>query len=198
MIHIFYGEDRLKAEATAKEILGENYEVIDAENLKLNDLPTIFLGTSLFEENRKILIKGLAESKELFDELEKYLETSHEIVILEDKINGTWTSFKNLKKSKSVDLREFKPTVQFDRFLAFNIYSTALNNPQKAYEMLKKAEATEDAYMMVGAWATQALKMKNKNAIKELAKIDLLLKTTKFSDNPWPVLEAYILKLKKL
>ena len=64
MLHIFYGEDRLAAEKAAHTVLGENYE-----------LPTLFLGTSLFEENRRILIKSLSENKELFSELEKYFET---------------------------------------------------------------------------------------------------------------------------
>lgn len=198
MIHIFYGEDRLAAEKKAKALLGPNCEIIDAENLEKNDLPTIFLGTSLFESERKILIKGIAEKSELFNEVEKYLETSHEIVILEDKISGNLTSFKNLKKSKNIDIKEFKKAESFDPYLAFNIYSTALNNPKKALEMLRDAEKTSDAYMMVGAWATKALKTKNKNAIKELAKIDVLLKTTKFSETPWTLLETYVLKLQKL
>ncbi|MBQ6486695.1 hypothetical protein IJI76_03195 [Candidatus Saccharibacteria bacterium] len=199
MIHIFYGEDRLNAEKSAKKILGENYEVVDAENLSLNDLPTLFLGTSLFDADaRKILIKGLSEKKELFDELEKYEGTPHEIIVLEDKINGNWTSFKNLKKSKKVDVKEFEKLEKIDRFLAFNIFSTALIDPKKAYTMLKKAEETEDPYMMVGAWTTSALKTRKKSAIKELSKIDILLKTTNFSNNPWPVLETYILRLKNL
>ncbi|MBQ2638993.1 hypothetical protein IJF91_02935 [Candidatus Saccharibacteria bacterium] len=204
MIHLFYGEDRLSAEKQAKKVLGEHYENIDAENLKIEDLPTLFLGTSLFDETRKVLIKGLSEQKSLFEELEKYLETPHEIVVLENKINGNWTSLKSLKKSPEVDLKEFKLPEAKDRFLSFNIYSTALSNPEKAVKMLRENQETEDPYLMLGAWTTQALKAlksspnsrKNREILKELAKIDMLLKSTKFSENPWPILETFLLRLK--
>ena len=206
MIHLYFGENRLEAEKEAKKVLGEGYESVDAENLEVTDLPTLFLGASLFDENRKILIKGLAERKELFDELEKYLDTEHEVVVLENKINGNWTSLKNLKKCKDIELREFKPLETKDRFLSFNIYSTALSNPEKAVKMLRENKETEDPYACVGAWTTQALKnlkanpnsKRNREIMKELARIDMLLKTTKFSEEPWIILETFLLKLKNL
>lgn len=207
MIHLYYGEDRLKSETEAKKVLGEDYETIDAENLEINDLPTIFLGTSLFDpDSRKILIKSLAEKKELFDELEKYLETPHEIVILENKINGNWATLKNLKKSDKIDLKEHKFAVDDSKkWLSFNIFSDALKNPEKAVETLRENEETEDPYAMVGAWATSAIKNlksnpspKNRKIVKELAKIDVLLKSTKYSEKPWLVLESFLLRLKIL
>lgn len=206
MIHLFYGEDRLTSEKMAKKILGENYENVDAENLEVTDLPTIFLGTSLFDSgSRKILIKGLAEKKELFEEVEKYLETPHEIVILENKINGNWTSLKNLKKSKKLDLVENKiPEDKEKRNLAFNVFDLAMRNPEKAVENLRKSESEIDAYATLGAWGYKALEnlkkntssRKNREIVKELAKIDVLLKTTKYSEKPWPVLESFLLRLK--
>jgi len=205
MLHIFYGEDRLKSEEMAKKVLGDNYEVIDSEGLEMSDLPTIFLGTSLFESERRIMIKGLSERKELFDELEKYIDTPHEIVVLETKINGNLTSFKNLKKANNVDIKENKIEEVIDKFLSFNIYNTAVRNSKQAIKMLKKAEDTEDPYAMLGAWASQAVKnlkqnptKKNKQIVKELATIDHLLKSTKFSENPWNLLEAFILRLEIL
>ncbi len=207
MIHLYYGEDRDTSEKNAKKILGEKYEVIDAENLLVTDLPTLFLGTSLFEEgNRKILIKGLAERKELFDELIKYLETPHEIVVLETKIDGKWGSLKELKKATNIDLSEnkFKEDPK-KRFLAFNIYDLALKKPNEAVKELKKCEETEDPYAMLGAWATCALKnlksnptQKNRAIIRELATIDHLMKSTKFSEKPWALLESFVLRLKML
>lgn len=206
MIHLYYGEDRLKSEEMAKQILGADYENIDAENLEIEDLPTIFLGTSLFDVGtRKILIKGLAERKELFEEIEKYLETPHEIVILENKINGNWTGLKNLKKSKNIDLVENKLVEDKAlRNLAFNVYDTALRNPENAVKMLREKEDKIDAYQTLGAWGFKALEnlkkapgsKKNREIVKELAKIDILLKTTKYSERPWMVLESFLLKLK--
>ena len=206
MIHLFYGDDRLSAEREAKRVLGSEYENIDAENLSLQDLPTLFLGTSLFEENRKVLIKGLSERKELFDEVEKYLETPHEIVILENKINGNLASFKALKKANGIEIREFKLPETKDRFFSFNIYSTALNNPEKAVKMLRENEETEDPYLMIGAWTSQAVKalkndpksLKNQKVLKELSKVDMLLKSTNFSNEPYLVLESFLLHLKNL
>ena len=207
MIHLFYGEDRLKSEADAKRVLGENYEVIDADNLEITDLPTIFMGTSLFDTDaRKILIKGLGETKALFDEIEKYLDTPHEIVILENKISGTWASLKNLKKSDKIDLKENKAEVdESKKWLSFNIYSDALKNPEKALKMLRANEDTEDPYAMLGAWATSAIKnlktnptAKNRKVVKKLAEIDTLMKTTTYSNNPWLLLESFIIGLKLL
>ena len=206
MIHLYFGEDRLKSEEMAKKILGSNYENIDAENLEIEDLPTLFLGTSLFDSGeRKILIKGLGERKELFEEIEKYLDTPHEIVILENKINGNWTGLKNLKKAKNIDLVENKiPEDKEKRNLAFNVYDMALRNPEKAVEKLRENEDEIDPYATLGAWGFKALEnlkkapnsAKNRSIVKELAKIDSLLKTTKFSERPWLVLESFLLNLK--
>ena len=208
MIHIFYGEDRLTSEKNAKNLLGDSYETIDAENLNVNDLPTLFLGTSLFDaETRKILIRGLAEKKELFSELEKYLDTPHEIVVLETEIDGKWTSLKNLKKAKNVDVVENKfKTDDKEQWLAFNIYDMSLKNPEMALAKLRENEKNEDPYAFIGAWAINAIKnlknqpnsKKNRNIVKELAKIDNLIKTTKFSENPWALLESFILRIKSL
>lgn len=206
MLHIYYGDDRAKSDAAAKKVLGQNYEIIDAENLELSDLPTIFMGASLFEtDSRKILLKGLADKKELFDELEKYLNTPHEIVILETKIDGKWGSFKNLKKAQNIDIVENKiPEDPKERWLAFNIYDLALKNPDAAIKILRENEETEDPYAMIGAWATSAIKnlksapnsKHNRTIVKKLAEIDNLLKTTKFSESPWPILESFLLRLK--
>lgn len=208
MIHIYYGENRALSDKNAKKVLGEKYETIDAENLEVSDLPTLFLGTSLFEtESRKILIRGLAEKKELFDELQKYLETPHEVVVLETKIDGKWTSLKELKKCENVDVVENKFEEDTSkRFLAFNIYDLALNNPEKALKMLKENEENEDPYAMLGAWSTSAIKnlknspnsKQNKNILKELSRIDMLMKTTKFSEEPWMLLESFLLRIKTL
>ena len=48
MIYLIEGDDRKKAESKAKDFLGENYEVIDAESLEKADLVSIFKGTTMF------------------------------------------------------------------------------------------------------------------------------------------------------
>lgn len=206
MIHIVYGDDRVKSEAEAKKLLGENYEAIDATTLEPTSLPTLFLGASLFEENRKILIKDFFAKKELYNEIEKYLSTPHEVVILEDKLSGTLTVVKNLKKSSEVDMKEFKKPEIKNFNLVFDIYNMALRNSKRALEMLNEVKETEDPYAMIGAFASSAVKnlksapnsKRNKNILKELAEIDNLSKTSKFSDDPWLLVESFILRLEKM
>ena len=205
MIHIYYGENREAAEKSAKQLLGNNFEIIDAENLEKSDLPNLFMGVSLFSENgRKILLKGLAEKKELFDELDKYLDTPHEIIILEKKIDGKWTSFKDLKKNKKINIKEYSFTIDpKKRFLSFNIFDEALKNPKNALKILKENKETEDPFIMLGSWSSKAIKnlqnfpknSKNHRIVKELARIDMLMKTSKYSENPWILLKSFILLL---
>ena len=124
MIYLIDGDDRKKAESKAKDFLGENYEVIDAESLEKADLVSIFQGTTLFSETRKILIKDLGAKKELFAELPKYLETEHRIVILEQKIDKRNAVYKELaavakKNPQQVKIDEFKITEEVDKFLTY-------------------------------------------------------------------------------
>ena len=62
MIKIFYGNDRVKAREMIDKLLGKDYEVIEAENLTRGDMDSVFYGTSLFGETRKILVKSLSEN----------------------------------------------------------------------------------------------------------------------------------------
>ena len=56
MIRIFFGEDRVKIQEEVKKLFGENYEVVDGENIMLQDLPSVFKGTSLFGDNNQICV----------------------------------------------------------------------------------------------------------------------------------------------
>lgn len=108
MLHIYYGDDRAKSEALAKKTLGQNYEVVDVEDLNLSTSPLF-----LWEPHFLILAHArffwkVWLSKSPFDELEKYLYTPHEIVILETKIDGKWGSFKQLKKADHIEIVENK------------------------------------------------------------------------------------------
>ena len=82
MIRLFYGDDRIRANQEIQKILGTDYEVVEGEEISLTDLPTIFLGASLLNPTRKILIRDLTPNKAAFDELPKYLNSPHEIVVL--------------------------------------------------------------------------------------------------------------------
>ncbi len=203
VITIFCGENRADSINQAKKILGQDYEIIDAENLAIQDLPSIFLGTTIFADNRNILIKDLSVNKENYDELLKYLDTSHNIVIIEDKLNGTWGSVKSLKKDARVKIQENKnPETNKNKYITYDIFNAVFQDPEKAFRLLKTAEKIEDPYLMFGAWASIAVKnfktsptAKNRKILKELAKTDVLLKTSQYSSTPWLVLESLIRNL---
>lgn len=77
MIKVFYGDDRVKAKQEIKRLLGDDYEVLDGPEITANDLPSIFLGASLFAEKRRILIRDFTANKSVYDELPTYLDTPH-------------------------------------------------------------------------------------------------------------------------
>ena len=87
MIKIFYGDDRVKAQSAIKKLLGEDYEVIESENLLPSDMASVFYGGSLFSNERKILIKDLTANKDCWEEVPKYLDSTHAIILLEAKVD---------------------------------------------------------------------------------------------------------------
>lgn len=208
MIYLIDGDDRKKAESKAKDFLGEDYEVIDAESLEKADLVSIFQGTTLFSETRKILIKDLGAKKELFAELLKYLETEHRIVILEQKIDKRNAVYKELaavakKNPQLVQIDEFKITEEVDRFLTFRVFDIALTDGKRAVKLLREAEESNNPYLTVGSWTKKAVDLlaarpngeREKRIVKKLAEIDMMLKQTSFSKEPWLLLETFLLEL---
>lgn len=208
MIYLIDGDDRKKAESKAKDFLGENYEVVDAESLEKADLVSIFQGTTLFSETRKILIKDLGAKKELFAELPKYLETEHKIVILEQKIDKRNAVYKELatvakKNPQQVKIDEFKITEEVDKFLTFRVFDIALTDGKRAVKLLREAEESNNPYLTVGSWTKKAVDLlaarpngeREKRIVKKLAEIDMMLKQTSFSKEPWLLLETFLLEL---
>ena len=198
MIYIIYGDDRVRGDAEAKRILGTEYEVFDGEELAAGDLPSIFMGMSLFAEKRKILVKDLP--KELFEKVPEYVKTVHEVVIFESNLDKRTAAYKELAKNPGVKFMEFKLAAKVDRNLAFNVYDMAMRDGKKAVEMLRPAELTEDPYMMMGAFSWKAIDNfrkwggeKEKRALRELSRTDILMKTTSFQ--PWTLLETFLLRV---
>jgi hypothetical protein len=201
MIRIFYGDDRVKANAKIKSLLGENYEVVDGENLELTDLPNIFLGASLLSGTRSILIRDLALNKPAFEQLPSYLNTPHNIILLESKLDTRTAAFKELKGKVEVTKFELPEDPNFR--LVFDIYKTAKRDGKKAISMLGKIKQDEDPIMFFGLLASQAIKdfsinqgTKEKQVLKELAKLDLDMKSAKVE--PWLLIESFLLRLSSL
>ena len=201
MIEIFYGDDRLKIEQAVKARFADDYEVLEGASIELSDLPSILLGGSLFAEQRKILIKDLGENKEVFAKLPEYLNTPHEVILFETKLDKRSAAYKALKDQ--VKIQEFKLPENVDMNLVFDIFKTAKRDGKKAVEMLEKIETTQDPYMLVGLMASQATRdfeyrpgAKEKRVLKELSKLDMKMKSTSFQ--PFSLLKSFLLQVSSL
>ncbi|MBR5046579.1 hypothetical protein IKX73_03075 [Candidatus Saccharibacteria bacterium] len=198
MIKIFYGDDRVRAKQEIIKNLGNDYEVLDGNDIEKNNLPTIFLGASLFVDKRKILIHDFTANKQIFSELEKYLDTPHDIILFETKLDKRSTTYKALKDK--LEFREFKLPENTDFRIVFDIYRTAKKDGKKAIKMLEKIKLNEDPIQFTGLLVSQAIKdyaahqgITEKRILRELARTDLQMKTTKVE--PWLLVESFLLRL---
>lgn len=202
MLCIVTGSDRVRAGEEIKKLLGEEYEVIEGVELEENDLPSVFLGASLFSEVRNILIRDLTVRKDLFAELPKYLETPHNVVMFETNLDKRAAAFKVVRDK--VTIKEFDLPPDVDGKVVFDVYRVAKRDGSKAVEMLRRVEHKNDPIMFVGLMASQALKeysarqgVVEKSVLRELAKLDLAMKNASGVDN-WLLVEAFLLNLSGL
>ena len=201
MIKIFTGEDRLKAQQEIIKQLGKDYEIIEGAELEPTILPSIFYGNSLFADTRNILIRDLSANKPVFEKLPEYLDTPHNIIIQELKLDKRSNAYKILKDK--IEIRDFALPKNPNLSLIFNIYNTAKKDGQKAVKMLSKIEQDEDPIKFCGLLISQALKdyrvkqgIKEKRVLKELSKLDLALKSTSYQ--PWLLIQSFLLRLSSL
>lgn len=201
MLRVFVGEDRLAAEMALKRVIGGNYEVFEGENLVVNYLPSIFQGTSLFETGkRRILLKNLSENPALWEKVADYADTEHEVVVWELKLDKRSLGYKNLKSS-GVEIQEFALKAKPEAKMVFGVLDTALRDGKRAVAQVEQIELEQDPFMFFGLMVTQALKKfeqkggaKEKRLLKELAKLDMEMKTTGL--DPWMLIKAFLLRVK--
>ncbi|MBQ6409671.1 hypothetical protein IJI18_00230 [Candidatus Saccharibacteria bacterium] len=194
MIRIFTGDDRVRAGNEIKHILGKNYEVMDAADLTPKDLPSIFKGTTIFDAKRRILLRDFTANSSIYPEITKYLDTPHDIVILETKLDKRTTTYKAIKDQ--LEIREFKLPPKTDFREVYDIYNVAKRNGKRSVEMLKKIEPDEDPIRFTGLLVSQALKDFNPKVLKELSDIDIKMKSSKI--DPWLLVESFLLKISNL
>lgn len=199
MIKLFYGEDRISAKNSITKILGSDYEILEGIDIAESDLASIFLGGTLFDTKRKILIKDLSENKAIFEKLPDFFATPHDIIILETKLDKRSVAFKALKDQ--IEIKEFKLPQNQNFNLVFDIYKAAKKDGKKAVSMLEEIESDQDPYMFLGLLTSQAIKdfnlkqgTKEKRALKELSHTDILMKTT-FSEQPFLPLKSFLLQV---
>ncbi len=203
MIKVFYGDNRIKAQFEIKQVLGENYEVIDGETVTPEEMPSIFWGSSLFTAKRKILIRDLSLNEDVWPLLPQYLKTEHQIIIWEHKLDSRTKVYKELQNAKV--LKKFDNAPAPERATPFDIMNIAMRDGQKAVQILAKIERDQDPYRFMGGLASQAIRnysrqpnARNKRILKELSQLDMQIKTTKFSSQPWSLIEAFLLRLQDI
>lgn len=204
MIYVIFGEDRVKAQAEIKRVLGEDYEVVEGEEVDLNAARDIFLGTSLFGK-RKIVVKGLKKQEDIYEMLDDFVGTENDVVLWEEGFNKNTKIYKNLKKLQKngkVDLKEFAQKEKVDRNLAFNIYDVALKDGKKAVEMLAPIEMEQAPQQFIGVLAYKAIQQytfrygaKEKRVLLELSKLDMQLKQTTAVKQPWTLVKSFLLRM---
>ena len=201
MIKVFTGNDRIRAKNEIEKFLGKNYEIIEGTEITPNDLPSIFLGVSLFSSARNILIRDVSANKAVFEKVSEYLNTPHNVALSELKLDKRSVGYKNIKNK--VEIFEFSAPQNPNLKIVFDIYKTAKTDGKKAVDLLEKIKFDEDPMMFFGLLVSQALKdysakqgIKEKRTLKELSKLDLKLKTTSFE--PWLLIQSFLLRLSSL
>lgn len=199
MIKVFYGSDRAKIAEEVQKILGENYEVFDGEDIDAKDVVNIFKGMTLFADKRRILVKDVSKVEGFYENAAKYADTEHEIVIWETVVSQK-KSFKDFVKLPSVEMQKFEVKEPIDMRKVFDIYDMALRDGARAVKMLAGIKEKQDPYMFFGLMASQAIKKfewrqgaKEQRALKELAKLDMQMKSTAME--PWTLIESFLLRL---
>ena len=201
MIRVFTGDDRVRAKKEIEKILGSDYEVIEGVDLETDDLPTVFYGNSLFTDKRKVLIRDLNENKAAWEKLPEYLESPHEIIIWEGKLDKRTTVYKTI--AKNVKIEEFKLFQENGYKKAAAVFQMAKRDGRRAVEMLQEMELEQEPMMFLGVMATEAVKeyamsqgIREKRILRELSKLDMTLKST--ATEPWLLIESFLIRLASL
>lgn len=203
MVKIFVGDDRLRASKAIGSELGANYEVFEGESLDVSDLPSIFQGISLFGgEKRRILLKDVSENGAVWEKIPDYLETEHEVIIWETKIDKRSAVYKGLKET-GVEIREFNLVVKPETRQVFGIFDTALTDGPAAVKIVEQIEAERDPFMFFGLMATQALKKfearqgkRERKILKMLGELDMQMKgEANVNLEPWTLVKAFLLRV---
>lgn len=200
MIKIFYGDDRVKAERMIKKQFGEDYEVVEGAELNEGDMANLFLGNTFFSDKRRILIKDMGENRECFQKLTDYLGTSHDVILLESKLDKRTATYKQLKTAK-IEMVECKLPEKIDSRKTFDVFDYAWNGQaDKAIKIIESMEKEQDAYMFIGLMVSQAIKKyetrqgtKEKLVLKILSELDIETKSSQL--NAWELVKIAILRI---
>lgn len=199
---LFYGNDRLSTEKAIKALFGDEFETVNGD--EDFDAESLFLGMTLFQEERKILLKNLNQNKLVWQKLLDYMATPHQIIIWNEKIDARDKVIKSLK-ALGVEMREFKRAEKIDQGVVFKVFDAVwARKAQVALKLCKELEKTNDPFAFVGLLTTQIarkllVKSSEKRAaamLKTLAQIDVKMKQS--GVEPWALVKIAVAKLASL
>lgn len=99
----------------AREYGAENIEVVNAEDLELNQLPTLLQGASLFSAHRMVIVKDLSASKEVAEKFSELIGNINEditVVVIESQPDKRTSLYKTLKSK--TEFYEFNEPKEYD------------------------------------------------------------------------------------
>lgn len=208
MIKVFYGNDRGRIRQEIRRFLGTaDFETIEGEELRPEDLPNIFRGTSLFEAGKERAILILDPVKSAAGEfLADYADTKHQVAILEAKPDAKLTAWKKL--TKAVECQKFDQP-EIDTRKMFDIFRAAKRDGQRAVKMLEELRAYLEPKAFIGVMASQAFRdydehagAHEKRVLKELAKLDMDLGRVRRADvsqdRDWLLIEGFLARVKTI
>ena len=218
MIYVLSGSDRVKIQSAITKILGGDYEIFDGAELKPQDIMNIFKGATLFSAERKILIKDITpaakgkgtgdsgaddsvsakpaeEKADLYEEMFKYIDTKHTVVIWETTLSRK-KSYKDFIKSPKVQTKKYDAAKPADAGVVFEILDTAKFDGAAAVRKLERIKDDNDPYMFFGLLVSQVLKRKEKRVLIELSKLDMQMKTSTIE--PWSLISSFLAQVSSL
>ena len=211
MFYIYYGDDRQRIFAEVKRVLGEDYEIFEGEKLSAQDIMNICQGVTLFAAERKILIRDLTPARkdeadmtgvDRYAEFAKYINSPHTIVIWETNTSRK-KSFLEFKKMQGVKVMKFEAARSVEAGKIFEVVDMAFVDGKRAVKMLSEIKDENDPYMFVGLLASKLCERykysrgeKDKQALLELAELDMLTKTSAM--DPWRLVEGFLIRLSSL
>jgi len=112
MVTLLFGENSFEIDRVRQQLVA-NFsgaaETIDASSIEKDQLLSIFMGQSLFSEQRLIILSGLSEQSEYWSALPKWagkLSNATHIVLVEGKLDKRTATYKWLQKN--VTTTEYK------------------------------------------------------------------------------------------
>ncbi len=145
MITVLSGENSFELERALTQIkrsFDGVAESINAEDLKLADLPDILMGVSLFSEKRLVIIRGLSENKTIWSVFADWLDKISDdiqLILIEPKLDKRTTTYKALKAK--AEIRDFpvmtdRDLYKVEKWLIDEAKTMSLNLDKKSIQFL--------------------------------------------------------------